>query len=475
MMIMQVVYSCLFILGRMTDATVAAAGPTAMSLMIIVSSVYATLLARRCSCEVSALERCGLYVQIAYSWNNIGQAYILLLRSLFFKSLISHCAIWLVAAACIVCFQAFVCVRRAFGGHLHIMLCHILTAMNINLLLMVLGTVAMDATWPVACVAFAVPRDNLCVHMFICYLCRGHPVFGQTPDHRGKLTPRQCRDLLGVVPNAGYHQLRAAYKLKMNALSRQNAAQCKKRTLLKAYQQLKGVRKSYVIKDKVSFTKQSAVKACSKHAIARVAKRLGLTREEVKAVSCDMHFAAARKLATEKVKILRQNTPNKKIAAKAAEASNPLVNFLSLRFGCPQLLNKAQALQKLLQDSGQEAILVSGPSGQHFGEQVSMGLHRMHRFVPLVTDDPAYGAYNKVSKYSTYFELKFAYEHNIPIVPVVLTTCPWPLKYLGHQGDDQGQALLSMAISPTLRFIDAKTWTAKAVAKEVLNSASVSR
>ena len=103
-------------------------------------------------------------------------------------------------------------------------------------------------------------------------------------------------------------------------------------------------------------------------------------------------------------------------------------------------------------------------TGQDIGDIVKNNLNMMKSMVVFACDN--YGA-NTASTYSTFHELKYAFENKKHIIPVRLSTIwpPKPKEDIGKFGRKQNKFVLS----PSKAYLDwsKKDWNAKDCAKNV--------
>jgi len=98
------------------------------------------------------------------------------MHRLFFQG-----AVTLLSIGLVMTLQFAVCLRRCSGKHLHIVPCHMFTAINLNLLIWVgvwIFHVAEESRWPVLRGLQAMPLDNISVHVLACWLMSCQPIFG---------------------------------------------------------------------------------------------------------------------------------------------------------------------------------------------------------------------------------------------------------------------------------------------------------
>merc|ERR1712079_751811 len=94
------------------------------------------------------------------------------------------------------------------------------------------------------------------------------------------------------------------------------------------------------------------------------------------------------------------------------------------------------------------------------GPEIRGALFDMDYMVSFVTLDPAYGQ-DSGCTYTTYYELNFAKENKIKIVPLKLFEGAWPdmlINALLVMQDKNAAALVKFAFAPSLAYLEAEGW-----------------
>jgi len=134
--------------------------------------------------------------------------------------------------------------------------------------------------------------------------------------------------------------------------------------------------------------------------------------------------------------------------------------LISSRFGqYPEPL--ARELFVELKRMGLNPRMTTPVIGDDYGMETITHLERSKAMIIMASDN--YG--EVTSPYCTFFELKYAYEHGLSLLPVQLSSVfpPEP------PGNPLGAELCRWALGPSLKRVDwsGKTWNARAVALEL--------
>ncbi len=110
--------------------------------------------------------------------------------------------------------------------------------------------------------------------------------------------------------------------------------------------------------------------------------------------------------------------------------------------------------------------MVNAGAGQAFGTQVNSGLTNMEVLLAVCSSN--YGEKTQ-SSYSTYRELKHAFEHHVPIFPLKLCDAWPPRPPKDHDGGSEGWEQNNVVFTKDLIYHEwsKKKWDAAECAKEV--------
>jgi hypothetical protein len=221
-----------------------------------------------------------------------------------------------------------------------------------------------------------------------------------------------------------------------------------------------------MIQDRASYSQKAQKKGVKKASLERVAHVMAASFAQAKEACVDGRTRAHKMLQQSIIKTMRTIRFRAK-AALPVTPKNKTRNFLSLHFGCKELMRKAYDLKAALESAGEECFLCDVPSGTMFGVEVMRGLQQMDRMICFVTSDPPYAQYNAQSCHCSYFELLYALEHRRDFVPLKMCKGKWPPTYLATIKDEEGQALLSRTFMPSLNYIDATRWDATQIIRDI--------
>lgn len=134
--------------------------------------------------------------------------------------------------------------------------------------------------------------------------------------------------------------------------------------------------------------------------------------------------------------------------------------LISARFDGGEKETRARHLNRELRKIGIKTYMVEVGPGQRFGEDTIEGLCGMEVMVAVCFTN--YGQKTS-SKYSTYEELEYANNKDIPILPIKFCK-EWPPKSIGDEGNRQNDFIFK----PDLLYCDwsSKKWSALECAKE---------
>ena len=82
-----------------------------------------------------------------------------------------------------------------------------------------------------------------------------------------------------------------------------------------------------------------------------------------------------------------------------------------------------RSTQELVEQRGLPTLIVKAVPGDGFGDATMRCLDTMEMMAAFASRN--YGE-KTASKYCTYYELKYAYDNDIPIIPLKLSDGPWP-------------------------------------------------
>jgi len=91
--------------------------------------------------------------------------------------------------------------------------------------------------------------------------------------------------------------------------------------------------------------------------------------------------------------------------------------MLSGRFSTPEKCEYMQSLKGVLEGKGVHCYLVEAGPGDEFGFQTMEGLACAKAMLAVCCEE--YGAYTGAG-YETYYEVKYAWDHKLPIIPLRL-------------------------------------------------------
>eukprot|EP00961_Rhodomonas_salina_P299186 3938714-Rhodomonas_salina.1 len=142
--------------------------------------------------------------------------------------------------------------------------------------------------------------------------------------------------------------------------------------------------------------------------------------------------------------------------------------MISARFDGAEKERKARELNQKLRKNGITTFMVEVGHGETFGVMTDLGLFDMWLMVAVCFDD--YGQKTE-SKYSSYWELKYANDNNVPILPIQLCET-FPPAPKDVDGRNLGAAQNKRIFTPDLVRLDwhAKPWNAEVLAREVANA-----
>jgi len=136
--------------------------------------------------------------------------------------------------------------------------------------------------------------------------------------------------------------------------------------------------------------------------------------------------------------------------------------FLSARFDGKIRERIARSLHAELLNISVNSFMCSADAGENFGEHTSKGLSKMEAMICVCYDD--YGERTE-STWCTYYELKYAYENRIPIIPLKFTES-WP-PVASHE--ESGECNNKVIFAKDLIYLDwyDKDWNAEECAMQV--------
>jgi hypothetical protein len=140
--------------------------------------------------------------------------------------------------------------------------------------------------------------------------------------------------------------------------------------------------------------------------------------------------------------------------------------FISTRFDGSQREQDARDLKVELVKIGLDAHMVKAAAGDDFGDKTHEYLYSMKTMIAFCFDN--YGQ-KTISKYSTYHELKYAYDEDKYIFPI-RRCAEWPPKPpLDHDGGNKGSIQNAIVFKRGLAYLDWSNtkWNPAECAKEV--------
>lgn len=137
------------------------------------------------------------------------------------------------------------------------------------------------------------------------------------------------------------------------------------------------------------------------------------------------------------------------------------VVLMSSRFDGGEHEARVRAVATELKHLGSPVFIVSAGDGEDYGPMTCEGLWRSFAMVAFASCSPAYGA-KTTSNYCTYWEVKYCYDNNVPILPVQLGETFPPVT-----GESVGSAMNSTAFPPSLVRIDGRQLDAKQLASRL--------
>ena len=135
------------------------------------------------------------------------------------------------------------------------------------------------------------------------------------------------------------------------------------------------------------------------------------------------------------------------------------VSMFSARFDGGEVEQKMRRVHKLLKEHHFENLMVAADAGDDFGRLTMQFLARIHQEggVMLAVCTPTYGEITK-SKYSSNFELRYAYDNDLRVLPlkVVEMYPPKPPYGKTHPYDQVGEAqtLVKSVLPDSKVFLD---------------------
>lgn len=190
-------------------------------------------------------------------------------------------------------------------------------------------------------------------------------------------------------------------------------------------------------------------------------KRFGDNRERL------LEFGVEAKLSAKETRQLQRgifkwyNENSQLVKQFALDADADCQVFLSLRFGGDkdQRANAHLLKEELAKQSVRCFLCAAGP-GESFGDQIRKALFSCCVLVAFATDN--YGE-DSGTKFTTYYELDYAFQYKRRIVPLRMSS-HWP----PNKNGDAGRALTAHVFSPGIVYMDCqKGFDAKKVAEKV--------
>eukprot|EP00438_Fugacium_kawagutii_P026348 Skav235405 [mRNA] locus=scaffold487:168780:170241:- [translate_table: standard] len=137
--------------------------------------------------------------------------------------------------------------------------------------------------------------------------------------------------------------------------------------------------------------------------------------------------------------------------------------MLSGRFNAPWKIEYISKVHDFLQAKGAPVFMVEAKAGEGFGPKTIKGLTRASVMAAFCTDD--YGAKTGAG-YETFEELKFAWDHKLPIIPVQMCQ-EFPPQPPDEDGCDQNLFILRKDL---IRVVDIEATDPERVADELFSA-----
>ena len=134
--------------------------------------------------------------------------------------------------------------------------------------------------------------------------------------------------------------------------------------------------------------------------------------------------------------------------------------FVSARFDGGEKERMAREIEKHLKGLNVNTYMVDSGAGGDFGTQTAKGLANMDAMIAICYDN--YGEKTR-TKYCSYYEVKNAYERDIPIIPVRLSE-KWPPE---PPGPRDGAEQLKLIFGPSKVRIAGAGKSAAEIAAEI--------
>lgn len=138
--------------------------------------------------------------------------------------------------------------------------------------------------------------------------------------------------------------------------------------------------------------------------------------------------------------------------------------MLSGRFDRPSVVAYMKTVKSGLEAQGIKTYMVNCGAGQSYAEPTMEGMFHAWAMVVFGTDH--YGA-KTGARYETYFELEYAHQNDLLIIPVQLCES-WPPRPTDFDGNISGAAQNKFVLKPTIiRVLDKKMEQPQRVADEI--------
>lgn len=148
--------------------------------------------------------------------------------------------------------------------------------------------------------------------------------------------------------------------------------------------------------------------------------------------------------------------------------------MFSARFHGREIEFKIREVYDILKEVGYDVLMVDAHLGDNFGQMTTAYLNKLLRKKGrsvLISVCTHHYAEKTASQYSSYCELKFAHEHQIPIWPLKVEDIYPPQPPFGEKNsfDPTGEAagLVSLALPPSLLFLDTRELSAEDIAEKL--------
>lgn len=138
--------------------------------------------------------------------------------------------------------------------------------------------------------------------------------------------------------------------------------------------------------------------------------------------------------------------------------------MLSGRFNKPEIVEYIKNVKKVLDEEDIPTFMVDAAHGEEFARPTMYGLYHAKAMAVFGTD--AYGARTAVG-YETYYELEYAHQHGLHLIPLKLCN-KWPPEPKDHDGGEKGKIQNHFILGRTRIYIeDVQMTNPKETAKKI--------